>query len=74
MAAKRTITINPTFKWAVIVNCVLCVVTFVTMIVVFLLAQDDNKFAERLFITCEKVFVMTAGAFIGLLGGRAARP
>jgi hypothetical protein len=29
---------------------------------------------ERLFGACEKVFYMTSGAFIGLLGGRVGMP
>jgi len=32
------------------------------------------KARERLFNACEHVFTMTAGAFIGLLGGRASIP
>jgi hypothetical protein len=32
------------------------------------------KAQERLMNACEHVFTLTAGAFIGLLGGRAAAP
>jgi hypothetical protein len=38
-------------------------------------AEDPlSKGKERLLNTCEHVFTLTAGAFVGLLGGRAAAP
>jgi hypothetical protein len=72
--AKKTITINVLFKSAVIVNSMVCIVSLVVMCSAAAFANDSNVLAERLFSVCEKVFVMTAGAFVGLLGGRAAAP
>jgi hypothetical protein len=65
--------VNPTFKWAVIINCVICTATLVIMVCLALFSSQD-KLAEKLFFTCEKVFTLTAGAFIGLLGGKASGP
>ena len=69
--AKAPITINPTFKWAVIINAALCIVSLVVMCAAAGLSGNSNVLAERLFGVCEKVFTLTAGAFVGLLGGRA---
>lgn len=73
MATKKTVKINPTFKWAVIINCILCFVCLIIMLIAAFFGQG-NELAKNLFTTCEKVFTLTAGAFIGLLGGRAAAP
>jgi hypothetical protein len=69
--AKALVTINPTFKWAVIVNAALCVTTLIVMCAAAFLPAPSNVLAERLFTVCEKFFTLTAGAFVGLLGGRA---
>jgi hypothetical protein len=65
--------VNPTFKWAVIINCIICAATLIIMVCLALFSSQD-KLAEKLFFTCEKVFTLTAGAFIGLLGGKASGP
>ena len=65
--------VNPTFKWAVIINCIICASTLIIMLCLALFSSQD-KLAEKLFFTCEKVFTLTAGAFIGLLGGKASGP
>jgi hypothetical protein len=65
--------VNPTFKWAVIINCIICPSTLIIMLGLALFSTQD-KLAEKLFFTCEKVFTLTAGAFIGLLGGKASGP
>jgi hypothetical protein len=65
--------VNPTFKWAVIINCIICGLTLTIMLCLALFSTQD-KLAEKLFFTCEKVFTLTAGAFIGLLGGKASGP
>ena len=70
--SSKVAVINPAFKWAVIINCVICIVTMATMVVAVFAPQTD--LATRLFVTCEKVFTLTAGAFIGLLGGKASGP
>jgi hypothetical protein len=44
------------------------------MCVIAASASDKSMFAERLFSVSEKAFIMTAGTFVGLLGGRAAAP
>lgn len=68
-------TFNPVFNWLIIINSLLCVATLAVMIWA---ASDPTdpmpKGKERLFNACEHVFTLTAGAFIGLLGGRAAAP
>jgi hypothetical protein len=73
--AKPTVVINPLFKLLIWVNSVLCVLTFVGMVAMALFAPKDPTPAQvQLSTACETVFKMTAGAFIGLLGGRAAAP
>lgn len=72
--AKAPATINTTFKWAVIVNAILCFLTLAVMCSAAVLGSDSNLLLERLFSVCEKTFLLTAGAFVGLLGGRAAGP
>ncbi len=72
--SKPVVVINPAFKWAVIINIVICTTTLCTMILVVILASKENRLAEQLYSTCEKVFTLTTGAFIGLLGGKASSP
>jgi hypothetical protein len=72
--AANTITINPMFKLLLWINAALCVVTLGVMIWIAGQAEPLPKAADRLFNACEHVFTLTAGAFIGLLGGRAAAP
>jgi hypothetical protein len=72
---KPVITINPLFKLLIVINSVLCVVTLTVMLWVAWTTPDPMPRArEQLFATCETIFKLTAGAFIGLLGGRAASP
>jgi hypothetical protein len=72
--AGHTLTINPMFKLLLWINAILCVATFGAMIWLACQPEPLPKAAERLFNACEHVFTLTAGAFIGLLGGRAAAP
>jgi hypothetical protein len=66
---------NPTFKALVIINCTLCFLTLAVMVWAAASSDDPmSKGKERLFTACEHVFTLTAGAFIGLLGGKAASP
>ncbi len=62
------------FKLLLWINALLCVVTFGAMVWVAALPEPLPKATDRLFNACEHVFTLTAGAFIGLLGGRAAAP
>jgi len=71
-SSSKSVVVNPAFKWAVLINCVICIVTMTTMIVAVFAPQSE--LSTRLFTTCEKVFTLTAGAFIGLLGGKASGP
>ena len=66
--------INPMFKLLLWINSALCAVTLGVMI--WIATTDDPlpKARERLMNASEHVFTLTAGAFIGLLGGRAAAP
>ena len=73
--AKTTVVINPLFKLLIWVNSVLCLLTFIGMVVMAFAAPKEPTPAQlQLSTACETVFKMTAGAFIGLLGGRAAAP
>lgn len=75
MAARKkpAVTINPLFKLLLWVNSSLCLVSLTVMI--WTATEDPmSKGKERLYNACEHVFTLTAGAFIGLLGGRAAAP
>src|SRR5690349_5683778 len=72
---RATVTINPLFKLLIWVNSALCLVTFAGLVILALFAPNPmTKAQEQLAAACDTVFKMTAGAFIGLLGGRAAAP
>ena len=73
-ATNPIITINPMFKLLLWINAALCVVTLGVMIWIAAGSDPLPKARENLYNACEKVFMLTAGAFIGLLGGRAAAP
>ena len=73
-AGQATITINPMFSLLLWINALLCVVTLAIMVWTSIEQDPLPKARERLFNACEHVFTMTAGAFIGLLGGRASIP
>lgn len=67
--------LNPLFKLLLIINSLLCVVCLIAMVWAAATSADPMPAGkERLFNACEHVFTLTAGAFIGLLGGRAAAP
>jgi hypothetical protein len=66
---------NPYFKLLLGINAVMWLATGGVMVyTAFCGPEPLTKTQEQLFGTCEKVFFMTSGAFIGLLGGRAATP
>jgi len=73
-ASSGTITVNPMFKLLLGINAALCVVSLRVMVWTANFEEPMPKARERLFNACEHVFTLTAGAFIGLLGGRAAAP
>jgi hypothetical protein len=73
-SGPNKITVNPMFKLLLWINAALCIVTLGAMIWLATLSEPLPKAADRLFNACEHVFTLTAGAFIGLLGGRAAAP
>jgi hypothetical protein len=67
--------VNPLFKALLWINAALCTVWLGVMVLVtWDGAEPMPKGKERLYNACEHVFTLTAGAFIGLLGGRAAAP
>jgi hypothetical protein len=73
--AKPIAISNPYFKLLLGINAVMWVVTSVVMVCAAFLGPDPlTKTQEQLYGAFEKVFFMTSGAFIGLLGGRAATP
>jgi len=65
---------NPAFRLLLWINSLLCAASLVVMIWAAGAPDPMPKGRERLFNACEHVFTLTAGAFIGLLGGRAAAP
>jgi hypothetical protein len=74
-ANSPSITINPMFKLLLWINAALCIVTLGVMVWISAIGEEPMpKARERLMNACEHVFTLTAGAFIGLLGGRAAAP
>jgi hypothetical protein len=73
--AVPDLAVNSLFKLLLWINAALCVVSLGVMIWIAAVFVDPApKSADRLFNACEHVFTLTAGAFIGLLGGRAAAP
>ena len=74
-APNPVIIINPMFKLLLWINGALCIVTLAVMVWIAAAGEDPlPKARERVLNACEHVFTLTAGAFIGLLGGRAAAP
>jgi hypothetical protein len=72
---KATITTNPLFHLLIWINLGLCGICLGVMIWLSATTTDPmTQLQQQLYSTCETVFKMTAGAFIGLLGGRAAAP
>jgi hypothetical protein len=72
---RAPVTFNPAFKALLWINAALCVVSLAVMVLATWDTTDPMpKGRERLYNACEHVFTLTAGAFIGLLGGRAAAP
>lgn len=73
--AKPIAVSNPYFKLLLGINAFMWLATGGVMVYAAFWGPDPlTKTQEQLFGTCEKVFFMTSGAFIGLLGGRAATP
>jgi len=68
---QATVTVNPMFSLLLWINTVLCIVTLGVMVWASTEPDPLSKVRERLFNACEHVFTMTAGAFIGLLGGQS---
>jgi hypothetical protein len=65
---------NPAFRLLLWINSLLCATSLAVMVWAAAAPDPLPKGRERLFNACEHVFTLTAGAFIGLLGGRAAAP
>ncbi len=69
------VSINPMFKLLIIINLTLCGFCLIVMVTVGLTAtREPTELQRQLYGACETVFKMTAGAFIGLLGGKASQP
>ncbi len=64
------VAVSPLFKLFLGINLGLCVACLAVM--VWLTAIDQES--ARLYSTCETVFKMTAGAFLGLLAGKDTSP
>jgi hypothetical protein len=60
------------FKLLLWINVCLCAVTLFTMIGISFFGPDSlSQHQQMLFATSEKIFTLTAGTLIGLLGGKA---
>lgn len=66
-------TLNDSFRLIVFINLILCLLTLSGMFVISILDFNQPDLRNDLFSTCSTVFKMGAGAFIGLLGGRASK-
>jgi len=62
------------FRLFFLVNVVLCAVSLAVMIWLSAIAEGDKvpKMREDLYRSCETVFKLTTGAFLGLLAGRGS--
>jgi hypothetical protein len=76
MARERKVVVSTTyFKLLLWINVALCVATLLTMIgLASFVAEELNRHQQMLFNTCKKIFTLTAGTLIGLLGGKAGSP
>jgi hypothetical protein len=68
------VSVNPLFKLLILINLSLCAICLSVMVVLGLTSKEPTELQRQLYSACETVFKMTAGAFIGLLAGRAAAP
>jgi hypothetical protein len=72
------LTVNRMFVLLLAINGLIWLGTFAVMAVIAATAPVDPqqmpKIRSDLYSTCEKVFMLSSGAFIGLLGGRAGAP
>ena len=72
ISRKRVVVSNPYFKLLLWINVCLCAVTLFTMIGISFFGPDSlSQHQQMLFATSEKIFTLTAGTLIGLLGGKA---
>ena len=77
MPRERKVVVSSTtyFKLLLWINVVLCAITLFTMIGFASFIPDElGRHQQVLFNTCEKIFTLTAGTLIGLLGGKAGSP
>lgn len=76
MARERKVVVSSTyFKLLLWINVSLCAITLLTMIGLAAFVPDElSRHQHMLFNTCEKIFTLTAGTLIGLLGGKAGSP
>jgi hypothetical protein len=72
------LTVNRMFVLLLAINGLIWLATLTVMVIIAATApaepQQMPKVRSDLFSTCEKVFMLSSGAFIGLLGGRAGAP
>ena len=54
-------------------NSILCLLTFIGMFVSSIIEIKHEQLQTELYNTLSTVFKLSAGAFIGLLGGRASK-
>ncbi len=77
MPRGRKVVVSSTayFKLLLWINVALCAVTLFTMIgFASFISEELGRHQQTLFSTCEKIFTLTAGTLIGLLGGKAGSP
>lgn len=74
MAKMPQETFTPAFLIAIVANAVLCVGSAILAVVIIYCPPHNEAAGDKLFWIFEHILLMSAGAFIGLLGGKAGRP
>lgn len=72
--AKKTVISNPLLKLIIKINVWIFIACFAGLFVTTYAPAQHEARVEKLHWICEHVLYMSAGAFFGLLGGRAAAP
>lgn len=74
-AKSPAIVSSPPLKTIILINlCIFGLSAIVMIAVAFFGKEPLSPAQDKLFISFEKLLTFTGGAFIGLLGGKAASP
>ena len=72
--AKKTVISNPLLKTVIKINALICAACFAGLFLITYFPPTNEMMGEKLHWICEHILFMSAGAFLGLLGGRVAAP